>query len=112
MHSVSTYPCPEEKLNLSMIYNLQKKYNCPVGYSGHEVSVSPSLMAAVMGAIAIERHVTLKRTMWGTDHAASLEFNGMKQLVDLIRKFEICYGDGIKKITKEEKNKLSDQKYW
>jgi sialic acid synthase SpsE len=50
--------------------------------------------------------------MWGTDHAASLEFNGMKQLVDLIRKFEICYGDGIKKITKEEKNKLSDQKYW
>ena len=112
MHSVSTYPCPEEKLNLSMIYNLQKKYNCPVGYSGHEVSVSPSLMAAVMGAIAIERHVTLKRTMWGTDHAASLEFNGMKQLVDLIRKFEICYGDGIKKITQEEKNKLSDQKYW
>lgn len=112
MHSVSTYPCPEEKLNLSMIYNLQKKYNCPVGYSGHEVSVSPSLMAAVMGAVAIERHVTLKRTMWGTDHAASLEFNGMKQLVDLIRKFEICYGDGIKKITQEEKNKLSDQKYW
>ena len=112
MHSVSTYPCPEEKLNLSMIYNLQKRYNCPVGYSGHEVSVSPSLMAAVMGAIAIERHVTLKRTMWGTDHAASLEFNGMKQLVDLIRKFEICYGNGIKKITQEEKNKLSDQKYW
>lgn len=112
MHSVSTYPCPEEKLNLSMICNLQKRYNCSVGYSGHEVTVSPSLMAAVMGAVAIERHVTLNRTMWGTDHAASLEFNGMKQLVDLIRKFEICYGDGIKKITQEEKNKLSDQKYW
>jgi N-acetylneuraminate synthase len=112
MHSVSTYPCPEEKLNLSMIYNLKKKYNCPIGYSGHEVSVSPSLMAAVMGAVAIERHVTLNRTMWGTDHAASLEFNGMKQLVDLIRKFEICYGDGIKKISHEEKKKLSDQKYW
>jgi N-acetylneuraminate synthase len=112
MHSVSTYPCPENKLNLSIINNLKKKYKCLVGYSGHEVSVNPSVMAAALGAVAIERHVTLDRTMWGTDHAASLEFNGMKQLVDLIRKFEMCYGDGIKKITREEKEKLSDQKYW
>lgn len=112
MHSVSAYPCPDEKLNLSMIHNLKKKYKCPIGYSGHETSVSPSLMAVVLGAVAIERHVTLNRAMWGTDQAASLEFNGMRQLVDFIRKFEVCYGNGIKKITKEEKKKLSDQKYW
>jgi len=95
-----------------MIHNLKKKYKSPIGYSGHETSVSPSLMAVVLGAVAIERHITLNRAMWGTDQAASLEFNGMKQLVDFIRKFEICYGNGIKKITKEEKKKLSDQKYW
>ena len=112
MHSVSAYHCPDEKINLSMIHNLKKKYKCPIGYSGHETSVSPSLMAVVLGAVAIERHVTLNRAMWGTDQAASLEFNGMRQLADFIRKFEVCYGNGIKKITKEEKKKLSDQKYW
>jgi N-acetylneuraminate synthase len=112
MHCVSSYPCPDEELNLSMINKLKKRYKCKIGYSGHEVSVSPSLMAAVMGAIAIERHVTLDRTMWGTDHAASLEFNGMKQLVELVRKFENVYGDGLKKISKTEREKLKDQKYW
>lgn len=112
MHCVSSYPCPDKELNLSMINKLSKRYKCKIGYSGHEVSVSPSLMAAVMGAIAIERHITLDRTMWGTDHAASLEFNGMKQLVELVRKFESVYGDGLKKISKAEKEKLKDQKYW
>jgi N-acetylneuraminate synthase len=112
MHCVSSYPCPDKELNLSMINKLRKRYKCKIGYSGHEVSVSPSLMAAVMGAIAIERHVTLDRTMWGTDHAASLEFNGMKQLVELVRKFESVYGDGLKKISKAEREKLKDQKYW
>jgi N-acetylneuraminate synthase len=68
-----------------------------VGYSGHEKSVSPSLMAACLGATSIERHITLDRTMWGTDHAASLEINGMKNLVELIRKFERSIGDGKKK---------------
>ena len=112
MHCVSSYPCPDNELNLSMIDKLRKRYKCKIGYSGHEVSVSPSLMAAVMGAVAIERHVTLDRTMWGTDHAASLEFNGMKQLIELIRKFENVYGNGIKIITQNEKQKLKDQKYW
>jgi N-acetylneuraminate synthase len=112
MHCVSSYPCPDKELNLSMINKLRKRYKCKIGYSGHEVSVSPSLMAAVMGAIAIERHVTLDRTMWGTDHAASLEFNGMKQLVELVRKFESVHGDGLKKISKAEREKLKDQKYW
>ncbi len=112
MHTVSTYPCPDKDLNLSLIKVLKKRYNCNIGYSGHEVSVSPSLVAASFGAEAIERHVTLDRTMWGTDHSASLELPGMTQLCTLIRKFELYSGDGVKKISREEKKKLQDQKYW
>tara|TARA_B100001063_G_C16619822_1_gene480124 strand:+ start:22 stop:867 length:846 start_codon:yes stop_codon:yes gene_type:complete len=112
MHSVSTYPCPENKLNLSMIQKLKKKYNCDVGYSGHEVAVGPSVFAIALGASYIERHITLDRTMWGTDQSSSLEYNGMIQLSNLARKFENCIGDGIKKFSKEEKSKLQDQKYW
>jgi N-acetylneuraminate synthase len=70
------------------------------------------LIAAAYGAIAIERHITLDRTMWGTDQAASLEFNGMKQLVEFINKYQICRGKNIKKVSKIEKQKLQDQKYW
>jgi len=112
MHSVSTYPCPEKDLNLKMIPNLKKKYKCEVGYSGHEVSVGPSVFAIALGANYIERHITLDRTMWGTDQSASLESNGMLQLSSLARKFERSIGNGIKKITKDEKKKLLDQKYW
>ena len=112
MHTVSTYPCPEEKLNLNMIKVLKKRYKCKIGYSGHEASVSPSLVAAAFGAEAIERHVTLNRTMWGTDHSASLEFPGMSQLCSLIRKFENYTGDGVKRLSIEEEKKLQDQKYW
>ena len=112
MHSVSVYPCPDELLNLRMIKILKERYKSQVGYSGHESSVIPSLIAASMGAKAIERHITLKRTMWGTDQAASLEFNGMKTLVDYIRRFEKSQGNGKKLVIPEEKGKLSAQKYW
>ena len=112
MHSVSTYPCPDKELNLNLIPILKKKYKCEVGYSGHEVSVSPSIFAIALGASYVERHITLDRTMWGTDQSASLEFNGMKQLVELTRKYETCLGNGIKIISKNEKKKLLDQKYW
>ncbi len=112
MHSVSSYPCPESDLNLRMIQMLKKKYKCEVGYSGHEVSVGPSTFAIALGANYVERHITLDRTMWGTDQSASLEYNGMLQLSNLARKFENCIGNGIKKITKDEKKKLLDQKYW
>jgi len=83
-----------------------------VGYSGHEKSVSPGLMAACLGARFIERHITLNRAMWGTDQAASLEISGMKILVETIRKFEICYGDGKKVFLADEKKKLKENKYW
>ena len=112
MHSVSVYPCPDELLNLNMVKILKDKYKTIVGYSGHESSVIPSLVAASLGARAIERHITLKRTMWGTDQSASLEFNGMRTLVDYIRRFEKFLGNGKKVIIAEEKGKLADQKYW
>ncbi len=112
MHSVSVYPCPDELLNLNMIKILEKKYKSMVGYSGHESSVIPSLIAASLGAKVIERHITLKRTMWGTDQSASLEFNGMRSLVDYIRRFEKSKGTGKKYIIPEERGKLLDQKYW
>jgi N-acetylneuraminate synthase len=68
MHTISTYPAQDKDLNLKMIQTISSKYNLPVGYSGHESSVSPSVVAASLGAVAIERHITLDRSMWGTDH--------------------------------------------
>ncbi len=112
MHCVSTYPCEDRDLNLSLIQIYKKKFKVDIGYSGHEKSVSPSLMAVCLGARSIERHITLDRTMWGTDHAASLEENGMRNLVELIRKFEKCIGDGKKKFLNSEKTKLNTMKYW
>ena len=112
MHCVSTYPAKEEDLNLSLINIYKKKYKVDVGYSGHEKSVSPGLMAACLGARFVERHITLNRAMWGTDQAASLEISGMKILVETIRKFEICYGDGKKVFLADEKKKLKENKYW
>jgi N-acetylneuraminate synthase len=112
MHCVSAYPCKDKDLNLSLIQAYKKKFKVDVGYSGHEKSVSPGLMAACLGATSIERHITLDRTMWGTDHAASLEESGMRNLVTLIRKFEVSVGSGKKKFLNSEKSKLKENKYW
>ena len=112
MHCVSAYPCEDKDLNLSLIQAYKKKFKVDVGYSGHEKSVSPGLMAACLGATSIERHITLDRTMWGTDHAASLEESGMRNLVTLIRKFEVSVGSGKKKFLNSEKSKLKENKYW
>ena len=112
MHCVSAYPCSDQNLNLKMIQVYKKKFKVDVGYSGHEKSVSPSLMAACLGATSIERHITLDRTMWGTDHAASLEKNGMITFVNLIRRFEKIIGNGKKQFLQSEKNKLKENKYW
>ena len=112
MHCVSLYPCPEEKLNLQMIKTLQNKYNCKVGYSGHEPSVSPSFFAYMLGATSIERHITLDRSMWGTDQAASLSLDGMKMFGSIFNKIEKIFGDGIKRLPEEEKVMLQKFKYW
>ena len=92
MHTVSAYPCAEEDLNLNIITNLKDRYNCKVGYSGHESTVSPSIVACCLGATSLERHITLDRTMYGSDQAASLEENGLRELVNVVRKIPIVVG--------------------
>jgi len=101
-HCTSTYPCPPEELNLRMIQTLRKRFNCPVGYSGHEVGLSPTLAAVALGACLVERHVTLDRAMWGSDQAASVERQGMMRLVRDIRLIEVAMGDGVKRIYDSE----------
>jgi N-acetylneuraminate synthase len=112
MHSVSVYPCPENLLNLQLIKKLQERYNCKVGYSGHEASVSPSIYAVALGATSIERHITLDRSMYGSDQSASLEEVGLSQLVAIIRKFKILYGNSEKQILPEEINIIKKLRYW
>jgi N-acetylneuraminate synthase len=112
MHCVSTYPCPEERLNLNLIKTYQKKFKCDVGYSGHESTVSPSLVAAMLGATVIERHITLDRSMWGTDQAASLQEEGLKNLTSVLSKIPSILGDGVKKFDKEEKIISKKFRYW
>ena len=112
MHCVSTYPCPEDKLNLNMIPTLKHKFKCDVGYSGHESTVSPTIFAYLLGANYIERHITLDRSMWGTDQAASLSKNGLQNLVNILEKAPLVMGDGVKKLSNEEKNMLTKFKYW
>ena len=112
MHCVSTYPSPEEDLNLSMIKTLQNKFKCDVGYSGHESSVSPSIAAWVLGANYIERHITLDRSMYGTDQSASLSEQGMSQISNILFRMPNILGNGIKKITADEKKLIQKFKYW
>ena len=93
MHSVSTYPCPEDQLNLNLIPVMKKRYNCNVGYSGHESSVSPSIIAVSLGATSLERHITLDRSMYGSDQSASIEKKGMVNLVESIDKMLEAVGE-------------------
>lgn len=99
MHATSTYPMEPEEANLRMIRVLRERFpGVPVGYSGHERGLQISLAAVAMGAVAVERHVTLDRTMWGSDHAASLEPTGLSHLVRDIRIIEDAFGDGVKRV--------------
>jgi N-acetylneuraminate synthase len=102
-HCVSTYPARIEDLNLKGIWTLMSEFpGISIGYSGHEAGVPPSLMAAVMGAASVERHITLSRAMWGSDQAASLEPQGITRLVRDIRSWEAAQGDGDIRILKDE----------
>src|SRR6195952_2276341 len=102
-HSTSAYPCKPEELNLKMIATLGNKYpNAPIGYSGHETGLATTLAATVMGATFVERHFTLDRAMWGSDHAASVEPQGFVRLVRDIRDIETALGDGVKKVYDSE----------
>jgi N-acetylneuraminate synthase len=101
-HATSTYPCDPAELNLKMIRTLVETFSCPIGYSGHEVGLIPTVVAVSMGACLVERHITLDRAMWGSDKAASVEPGGIERLVKYIRVTEQALGDGVKRIYESE----------
>jgi N-acetylneuraminate synthase len=103
MHTTSTYPAYYEELNLKVIPALRQRYGVPIGYSGHETGLPSSVAAVALGACAVERHITLDRAMWGSDHAASLEPNGINRLVRDIRLIESAMGDSAKRVLDREK---------
>ena len=102
LHCNSTYPAPLEDLNLSCISVLKDRYQCEVGYSGHEFRLGTTVAAVYLGATILERHITLDRTMWGSDHLASVEPQGLIKLVRGVRELESAYGDGRKRVTEGE----------
>ena len=112
LYCVSSYPADEKDLNLLSINYLKKKFRCDIGYSGHESSVSPSIMAYLLGANVIERHITLDRAMWGTDQSASLSEDGIKYLTSTIEKIPDILGKVKFSKTKDELNLLKKFKYW
>jgi len=102
MHATSTYPASYDELNLRAIPTLAARYGVPVGYSGHETGIPTSVCAVALGACCVERHITMDRAMWGSDHAASLEPNGITRLVRDIRLWEQAKGDGVKRVFERE----------
>ena len=102
LHCTSTYPSMPEELNLQMVRTLQREFDCPIGYSGHEVGLQTSLAAVVLGACMLERHATLDRATWGSDQAASVEPQGFGRLVRDIRVIENALGDGVKRVYDSE----------
>ena len=112
MHSISTYPCKEENLNLINIIKLKEKFGCEVGYSGHEVAPGPSIIAASFGANCIERHVTVDRSMYGSDQASSLEPRGLELLVGIVRKIPNVIGIERAEIFDFEKEVAKKLRYW
>jgi len=102
MHSCSTYPAYYEELNLRVIPLLIQRYGIPIGYSGHETGLPSTVAAVILGACLVERHITLDRSMWGSDHAASLEPNGITRLIRDIRLIETSMGDGVKRVIERE----------
>ena len=102
LHTCSTYPSQYTELNLRVIPLLRERYGVPVGYSGHETGLPSSVAAAAIGACVVERHITTDRSLWGSDHAASLEPNGINRLVRDIRLVETSMGDGVKRVVASE----------
>lgn len=101
-HATSTYPCDPQELNLKMIHTLRELFPVPIGYSGHEVGLVPSVVAVALGACLVERHITLDRAMWGSDQAASVEPGGFERLVKYVRVTEESLGDGVKVVYDSE----------
>jgi N-acetylneuraminate synthase len=102
LHCCSTYPAQYAELNLRVIPAFRERYGVPIGYSGHETGIASSVTAAALGACVVERHITLDRSLWGSDHAASLEPNGIMRVVRDIRLVEAALGDGVKSVVPSE----------
>tara|TARA_B100000674_G_C37094896_1_gene581918 strand:- start:104 stop:511 length:408 start_codon:yes stop_codon:yes gene_type:complete len=102
MHCVSTYPMKDSDANLKTITTLRQRFNCNVGYSGHESGLAISFAAVALGATSVERHITLNRAMYGSDQAASLSPQDLKKLVPGLRKIHVALGDGVKRIIDDE----------
>jgi N-acetylneuraminate synthase len=102
LHTTSAYPCDPWEINLRMLETLRQEFPCPIGYSGHEVGLIPSVVAIALGACMVERHITLDRALWGSDQAASVEPVGFSRLVKYIRVTEQALGDGVKKVYASE----------
>lgn len=102
LHTTSTYPCSPAELNLRAIQTLRETFGYPTGYSGHEVGLQTTYAAVVLGACFVERHITLDRAMWGSDHGASVEPQGLMRLVRDIRTIESSLGDGVKRVYESE----------
>lgn len=101
-HCTSTYPSNADETNLKVIEAFRKEFNCPIGYSGHERGVTPSVLAVALGANSVERHITTDRTNWGSDQAASLEMAGLYHMVRDIRQVPSLLGDGNKVVYPRE----------
>ncbi|MCX5796517.1 MAG: N-acetylneuraminate synthase family protein [Elusimicrobia bacterium] len=113
MHCVSVYPAEDSELNIFCLRTLRERYGCPVGYSGHEVGVFGPLVAVMLGATAIERHITLNRSMYGSDQSASLEPRGLEYMVRDIRSLRSALGAGEKTVSpKESANSKKLRTYW
>lgn len=103
VHTTSDYTGHPERLNLKVIHFLKREFGLPVGYSGHEKGITPTLAAVALGASYVERHITLDRSIWGSDQAISLEPDELKQMVCEIRLIEKAMGDGVKRVYESEK---------
>ncbi|MCQ2744598.1 MAG: N-acetylneuraminate synthase family protein [bacterium] len=101
-HCTSTYPSNSEEMNLNVIKTFKEEFSCPIGYSGHERGLTPSILAVALGACSVERHITLDRTNWGSDQAASLEISGLYHMVRDIRQTPLILGDGEKVVYERE----------
>ena len=102
MHTNSSYPTPKEEINLNLIPFLRERYDCPVGYSGHEEDLEPTVIAVALGATVVERHITLSHDMWGTDQKSSLEVMAMDILHKRVKDVNTILGSATKTVTESE----------
>ena len=112
LHCVSEYPCEDHKLNLINLTYLKNKYKCNIGYSGHEASLTPSIIAAMLGSEVIERHITLDRNMYGSDQKSSLSLDGFGRLIEMLNKIKITLGKKKNFVTAIEKVNSRKLRYW